>query len=180
MSKLSPDVVFLGLLEAQSCHGYQLLEHFRNPAQLGNIWNLSTSQLYAALKRLERAELIDGREEASEDAPIRTVYWLTEYGRARLDAWLYERAPSASTKHIRTEFLSRLYVSRLLNRPVEAIIAAQKEACRTYRDALIAKRQALPDGVGMLSLDLRAREMDVILDWLDAAESLFSEMNYTV
>lgn len=177
MSKLSPGDVLLGLLEAQSCHGYQLLEHFRDPAQLGRIWSLSTSQLYALLKRLERAELIEGREEASDDAPIRTVYWLTTIGRQRLHRWLNEPQPSASTRHIRTEFLSRLYIARLLSLPTQTLIDAQHTACTEQYEDLLQRRDALPMGVGNLSLDLRAREMALIIDWLSTAEQLFERVS---
>ncbi|MEL7435784.1 MAG: PadR family transcriptional regulator, partial [Chloroflexota bacterium] len=166
-----------GLLEAQSCHGYQLLDHFRDTARLGTIWNLSTSQLYTILKRLERAEAIDGREEASEDAPIRTVYWLTDAGRERLHGWLNDPAPSASTRAIRTEFLSRLYLCRLLNLPTQHIIQAQRDACLAHRDDLVAERDALKQGAGYLSLDLRVREMDEIMVWLGEAESIFARVS---
>jgi DNA-binding PadR family transcriptional regulator len=174
MSKLSPDYVFLGLLEYQSCHGYQLQEHFRDPAQLGNIWRLSTSQLYAILKRLERDELIDGREEDSVDAPMRTVYWLTEKGQKVLSSWLDDPQPAASTRNIRTEFLSRLYIARLLGRPTRHIVEAQRAACERQRALLVAQREELGKGAGYLSLDLSVAEMSVIMDWLVRCEQQFT------
>lgn len=170
MSRLSPENVFLGLLEAQSCHGYQLLDHFRQPSSLGHIWNLSTSQLYALLKKLENSELIDGREEETDCAPMRTVYWLTPRGRDQLNAWLNDEAPSASSRAVRTEFLSRVYIAQLLRRPLAPIIRAQREACRAYRQNLLAERDALPCGVGYLSIDLRLRETEIILDWIALVE----------
>lgn len=173
MAKLTIDSVLLGLLAAESCHGYQLLEHFRDPARLGRIWNLSTSQLYTTLKRLERRELIDGREEASADAPIRTVYWVTDHGRHIFLNWLEEPFPSASTRHIRTEFLSRLYVARLLKRPTEPIIEAQVESCEQYVEELTEERDSLPPGAGRLALDLRIAEQELVLKWLVACEGAF-------
>lgn len=177
MTKLSPDPVFLGLLEARSCHGYQLLEHFRAGEQLAHIWNLSTSQLYAILKRLEREELIDGREEDSHDAPMRTVYWLTPRGREALYAWLNEPAPLASTRHIRTEFLSRLYIAQLLDRPIAPLIEAQRQTVFAMQRALIEHRDAYPRGVGYLALDLRIRELDVIVEWLAQCAHDLSQSN---
>jgi DNA-binding PadR family transcriptional regulator len=175
MTTLSPDSVLLGLLEARSCHGYQLLEHFRAPDRLGRIWNLSTSQLYAILKRLEREELIDGREEDSVDAPMRTVYWLTERGRGALNRWLDETEPSASTRHIRTEFLSRLYIARLLDRPLTPIVDAQRAACVAHLEALTEARAECPPGATWLSLELRVRELDLIIDWLGLCEPTFQQ-----
>jgi len=176
MSKISPDNVFLGLLAAQSCHGYQLLDHFRDVNRLSSVWNLSTSQLYSILKRLECKEYIDGREEESVDAPMRTVYWLTDKGKTRLDAWLNEPYPSASTRAIRTEFLSRLYICRLLKRPTQDIIAAQRDSCQQHRKDLMQQRDALAAGAGYLSLDLRVREMTVIMGWLEIAETMFNNI----
>lgn len=167
MAKLFPDNVILGLLHAESSHGYRLLDHFRDDNRLAAIWNLNTGQLYAILKRLERDELIDGREEAVDDAPGRTVYWLTDAGRETFFAWLNLEAPSASTRHIRTEFLSRLYLSRLLDLPVQHLIDAQKAACHAHKEDLLRQRNALNPGVGALSYQLRIDEMDIILAWLD-------------
>ena len=171
MSRISPDDVVLGLLAANPAHGYQLLEHFRAPHQLGKVWHLSTSQLYAILKRLEQGDYVIGREILSSDAPTRTEYQLAESGRNRLDTWLHDPNPSASTRHIRTEFLSRLYIAHLLRIPVRPIIQRQKAACWEQKSALVAARQQVETGIGALSLDLLVSELDVILQWIDRCEA---------
>lgn len=51
MSQFTPDETLLGSLAAEARHGYQLLECFHNPAQLGRVWHLSASQLYNVLER---------------------------------------------------------------------------------------------------------------------------------
>lgn len=168
MSTLLPEYVILGLLEVESCHGYHLLEHFRSPQHLGHLWKLSTSQLYALLKRLEHLEWIEGREEDSVDAPIRTVYWLTDQGRQVLMNWLDFATPSASTRHIRTEFLSRLYIARHLKHPIQPIIDAQIQACTQHRDSLQYERDQLTNSMGYLALDLRITEMNAIIAWIQS------------
>ena len=167
MSRLSPDDVLLGLLAAKPCHGYQLLEHFRIPGQLGLVWHLSTSQLYAILKRLELGDFVSGREVASDDAPPRTEYQLTGIGRDRLVTWLHEPTPSASTRQIRTEFLSRLYIAHLLDIPIDPIIQRQKATCQQRKNTLVAARTETEPGIGLLSLDLLVAELEVILQWID-------------
>ncbi len=167
MPKLSPEPVFLGLLEAQTSYGYHLLDQFRSTEQLGRIWNLGTSQLYVILKRLEREELIEGREESRPDAPMRTVYWLTDSGRQHLYAWLNEPEPSASSRNIRTEFLSRLYIADMLGQPTGPIIDSQVVACRRHRASLYADPDVHIGRVAGLALELRRRELDLILDWLE-------------
>jgi hypothetical protein len=104
---------------------------------------------------------------------MRTVYWLTEHGREALNHWLDEPEPSASTRHIRTEFLSRLYIARLLDRPLTPIIDAQRAACVAHLESLTEARSACPPGATWLSLELRVRELDLIIDWLGLCEPMF-------
>lgn len=177
MARVTPEYVILGLLESQSCHGYQLLEHFRQPERLGRIWKLSNSRIYSLLKTLERKEWIDGREEDSVDAPMRTVYWLTNVGRAHLYDWLNVVQPSASTRNIRTEFLSRLYIARILNQPIQPIIDAQRHACEAQLDQLNAlASEDDADSIGELALALQIDEMRVITTWLDRCQQTFVEV----
>ena len=168
MGRLSPNYVILGLLEQKSGHGYQLLEHFQSPHLLGNIWKLSTSRIYSLLKQLERQEWVTGREEDAPDAPIRTVYWLTDAGRTALFDWLHDAHPAASTRNIRTEYLSRLYIARLLGLPTQAISDAQYESCRARLNALKAQHIT---GIGGLALQLQIDELTVILDWIRACDT---------
>jgi DNA-binding PadR family transcriptional regulator len=172
MSRLSPDNVILGLLAVEPGHGYQLLEHFRAPDRLGQIWHLSTSQLYAILKRLEKNGLIAGRCVESEDAPARTEYRLTDTGEQQFDAWLHVERPSASTRRIRTEFLSRLYLARLLDVPADPFIERQRASCRRHLKALVAGQKQAEPGVGLLALELVIAETEVILRWIDRCEVL--------
>lgn len=175
MTRISPDEVILGLLAKQTGHGYQLLEYFRENALLGRIWSLRTPQLYAILKRLEHLEEIDGCEFFPSDAPPRTEYWLTETGRQRLDRWLHEPNPSPSTRRIRTEFLSRLYLAQLIGLPIQPIIAAQQHTCTRHLQALLDQRPYTPAGIDTLTLDLMITEMHAIIEWLGRCAATLAE-----
>jgi DNA-binding PadR family transcriptional regulator len=170
MRQLTPDETILGLLAVRARHGYELLECFRDPGQLGEVWKLSTSQLYAVLKRLEARGLTRGSEIAVADAPSRTEYVLTGAGKARLQAWLDESHPSDSIRRVRVEFLSRLYIARLLNIPTWPIVERQKAACRQKKaELLVCLENALP-GVGRLTLELVIAQLDAVLQWLERCE----------
>ncbi len=170
MQTLTPDETILGLLAAEARHGYHLLACFRDPAQLGSVWDLSTSQIYAVLKRLEREQLIAGEMISSPDAPARIEYALTETGVRRLAAWLDEAAPSASVHRVRVEFLSRLYIARLLNLPTESIVRRQKRACRERILAMNAEREQSEPGIGLLATELVMAQLNAILGWIDRCE----------
>jgi DNA-binding PadR family transcriptional regulator len=170
MSSLTPDETILGLLAVQARHGYELLECFRSPNQLGRVWHLSTSQLYAVLKRLEREGLIVGREVIMEAAPPRTEYTLTEVGQQHLYAWLNEPRPSPSIRRIRVEFLSRLYIAQRLNIPTDAVIRHQRAACLARVEELAAERDHAAPGIEALALEFQLNQQEAALRWLERCE----------
>jgi DNA-binding PadR family transcriptional regulator len=170
MQALTPDDTVLGLLAARARHGYQLLECFHDPAQLGSVWDLSTSQLYNVLKRLEQQGYLVGQDIESSAAPTRTEYCLTAAGRARLETWLHNECPSPSIRRVRVEFLSRLFVARLLNIPTIPIVNYQKLACRQRFEQLMLQREQTAAGIGFLTLELVIAQLSAVLQWIDRCE----------
>lgn len=168
---MTPDETLLGLIKAQPAHGYVLLGHFREGG-LGRVWSLSTSQLYAVLKRLETCRWIIGREVAAPDAPTRTEYAITTAGETQLFAWLHDPQPSPSVRRVRVEFLSRLYVARLLNLPTIPIVLSQRRVCRQKLAELLDERERSAMGVDYLTVDFVIEQMRAILHWIERTELL--------
>jgi DNA-binding PadR family transcriptional regulator len=171
MKRLTPDEVLLGLLKARPAHGYELLETFRDPAHLGHIWNMSTSQMYAVLKRLEEGGLITGSEIPQPNAPARVEYRLTERGEARLERWLAEPLPPTSIHRIRVLFLSRLYIAALLERPADAIIHRQIAACQDQLAEIQAERARTSSPIKALTLDFVIGQLEACIAWLDHCQA---------
>jgi len=174
MKRLVPDEVLLGLLKAEPAHGYELLERFHSPEHLGRIWTMSTSQLYAVLKRLEAEGLISGELVTMPDAPTRTLYSVTAYGTQQLEHWLYTKHPSTSIHRIRVIFLSRLYIAKLLDFSCEAIIENQREVCEVQYEDLLTERRSIQTGVEALTLDFVIGQLQTAIDWLDHCEIAIS------
>lgn len=174
MSRPVPDEVILGLLEAQPAHGYELLECFRSRAQLGHIWTMSTSQLYAVLKRLEREGAIVGEEVDAINAPKRIEYWVTESGNRQLEAWLLDPYPSASVHRIRVLFLSRVYIANLLSIPPDRIVDAQVQACHLQREKFSEQRQRNPSEIELLTLDFVIQQLNSAINWLKSSQFQWS------
>jgi len=166
MSRLTPDEVLLGLLKAHPSHGYELLETFRDRAHLGRIWNMSTSQLYAVLKRLEEDGAITGREIPRDNAPARTEYALTSLGDERLKIWLAETHPPTSIHRIRVQFLSRLYIAALLDLSSDEIIARQLAVCEAQRDAIQLETERTESPVEALTLNFVRGQLSACIAWL--------------
>ena len=180
MKHLTPDEVLLGLLKAQPAHGYELLEWFRSPQHLGRIWKMSTSQLYAVLKRLEESGLIAGRVLPGADAPSRTEYALTKQGEARLMAWLNDPHPPISIHRIRVLFLSRLYIARLLNLPTQDIITRQLSTCEQNRQRLQTELAEVTTDIEALTLNYMVGQFDAVIAWLKDCQTstLSSPQNF--
>ena len=76
---VSPQPALLGLLLSEPKHGYELFQEFSR--ELGGVWRIGQSQLYAQLKQLEESGLVSVRVEEQPNRPARKVYHVTEAGR---------------------------------------------------------------------------------------------------
>jgi DNA-binding PadR family transcriptional regulator len=168
-SALEPEYLILGLLLQQPGHGYDL--HLRLQAEFRSLWRIPQNQLYSTLKRLETRGDILGEERDSSAGPKRRHYKVTRRGRARFRRWL-ERPTPMSVRALRVAFLTRLTL---------ALADDQELAARIFE----AQRKALQGGVAQLkqmtadsaragtltglSLDLRVRQLETTLAWLENA-----------
>jgi DNA-binding PadR family transcriptional regulator len=168
MALPTPDETILGLLwSGRAKHGYQLIDIFRDPEQLGLVWNLSASQIYAVLKRIEQNEWVAGDTVDVPNAPPRTEYCVTEQGYARLQEWLHDAAPSPSIRRVRVDLLSRLYVAALLGLPTADIVARQRATCQAQLDELIASQVATTAPFSQSVLQLGIGQLRAVLVWMD-------------
>ncbi|MEQ8676311.1 MAG: PadR family transcriptional regulator [Aggregatilineales bacterium] len=177
MKILTPDETILGLIAIHACHGYELIEMFVNPDELGAVWKMSTSQIYAVLKRLEKQAFISGRVVNSDNAPSRTEYVLTSAGKKAFEAWLHDPEPSASIRRVRVEFLSRLYIARRLNIPTIPIVARQKAVCRAEYSRLLTTREEVGFGMNYLTHELALAQLDAVLTWIERCELVPKELD---
>jgi PadR family transcriptional regulator AphA len=171
MKRLVPDEVVLGLLKYQSSHGYELLKWFNSHEYLGRIWTMSTSQIYAVLKRLEELGTIVGEEISTQNAPNRVEYHITKFGEDRLLAWLYKSKPSASIHRIRVEFISRLFIAELIELPKSEIILSQKQAVERVLGKLDAQKASTQSSTEQLTLTFVVGQLKTALKWLDTCEN---------
>jgi PadR family transcriptional regulator, regulatory protein AphA len=165
-SDLSPEHVLLGLLAERPAHGYEL--HQRLTADLGGLWHLSQSQVYATLKRLEARGWIAGTLHTQPNLPDRRLLRLTTEGRRRFQDWLH--APTSnSVRAIRVEFLTRLFFAgetdsalqlQLISEQAEAVVEGLR---RLDAGHLRPSASVITD----LAHDLRVRQLASVLPWLD-------------
>lgn len=161
---ISPQPVLLGLLMLRPRHGYELYQEFE--AELGRVWQLGMSQLYAQLRQLEEAGLVAAHTEAQEARPPRRVYELTTTGREAFLTWLGQ--PTPYVRQLRVEFLARLYFYRYLSLPgVELLVGAQKEVCQAQMLRFARLAAAEEDDFRRLVLEFRHGQLQAVVQWLD-------------
>ena len=172
-----PDETILGILAAKPQHGYELLARFQSPRELGLVWTMSTSQLYAVLKRLETNGLIRGRDIETGEAPTRRQFTIRTAGRRQLAAWMHEPKLSSSVRQIRVQFMSKLYISRLLGVPTARLIERQKRACLKQHSKLLAQQKDSLKDMERLVLGFVIGQLDSVIGWLDHCEEKMPEIS---
>jgi len=161
---VSPQPALLGLLHAGPRHGYELFQEYDR--ELGRVWRVGQSQLYAQLKQLEQAGLVSVHVEEQPSRPARKVYRLTTQGQAAFEEWVHQ--PTPYLRHIRTEFLERLYFFRCLSLDgLDQLVARQKEVCRDQIDRFERLMADTEDPFARLVLEFRRGQLDAVVGWLD-------------
>ena len=163
-SLLSPHPAFLGLLIDSPKHAYELHQEFSR--ELGRIWRIGQSQLYAQLKQLAERDWATIQIEMQTNRPPRKVYHLTPAGREQFHQWLQQ--PTSHLRHIRLEFLARLYFLRRFSMPgVEELVANQKSLLQSRVLSLNRAATQTDDDFWRLVLEFRKGQMEAVIRWLD-------------
>jgi len=174
-TSLSIEWSLLGFLAEQPMHGYEIHQRLSQAAELGLVWRLKQSRLYALLTRLEERGYIDHTLEPQDSRPPRKVYTLTPAGRAALDAWLHE--PVAHGRDFRLEFLAKLYFAqRKGEATLRSLFAAQRSLCQRWLERQQAALDALdPGAFEWLVYRFRLGQVQAIVQWLDVSEATLLE-----
>lgn len=151
----------LGLLREQPMHGYEIAQHFKPEADLGQVAPADMSTIYTFLKDLQEHGLIVGRRETVGVRPPRTVFSLATEAEALFLEWV--QRPVARIREVRLDFLLKLYFAQQLGTAkARALVNAQIEMCQAYLE-----RQK----TSVRALDLHSFESLVMESKLTAAES---------
>jgi len=173
-SALSPEYPLLGLLIQQPEHGYRL--HQRLTIDLGQIWNISLSQAYNILKRLETHGFISGQVQEQVGTPARRYFEATSKGAERFEEWL--NTPSGlSVRAIRVEFITRLYFAMARSKAQAShLIDEQIKESLKRLDILKNALDLLPldQAFDRLALELRVHQLESILDWLPQCSTVLN------
>jgi PadR family transcriptional regulator AphA len=162
--RLPLEQALLGFLMQGPMHGYDLHESVEE--ELSEVWYMGMSNIYGALKRLERSGYVEFTLIPQEGRPSRKVYQITPAGKQSFLDWL--RQPVSSMREVRVEFLAKLYFFCVLGADgVNDLVAAQETVCQERVEQLEQSAvQCSPDDFKRLVFDFRRRQIEAIVDWL--------------
>lgn len=161
--------VLLALLSGGPRHGYDLKRG--HDAWFDRGRPLAFGQVYASLARLERDGLVAQAHTEAGAGPERTVYELTEAGRARLDEWLgtpVDPAPPGADELVR-----KAVAAIRLGLDPAGFVARQRAAHLRRMHALQAETD--DDPVSRLVREHALAHLDADLRWLEDAAAWLAE-----
>ena len=160
-TNISPEPALLGFLQDGPLHGYDL--HKQVTRQLGPVWRLGMSQMYAIVKEYETRGWIKTVAIAQNGRPARKMLKLTPAGRHAFDAWMQQSA--RGLREFRVDFFARLYFARAAGRPtLRQFLKQQIQATATERDSLLPANETSEFGDVVRSF--RQMQLETILQWL--------------
>jgi len=162
-------LIVLSSLADGHVHAYELKK--RIGMGVGKFMRVSDGSLYPLLRDLEAAGLIVGHTEAAEHGrPDRVVYTITDDGRGELAT--RAAAPLAEDSDSATDFYVRVVCFPFVSTDARQRLIKERRG-RVHADlAALAAAGALVAHVsGHAELvDLRTRQLNAELDWLDELE----------
>jgi DNA-binding PadR family transcriptional regulator len=156
-------MVLLGLLNQGPGHGYELKA--AHDEWFPSAKPLAFGQVYASLGRLERDGLVEAIETQQESGPERTVFALTEQGRAALRAWLAE--PEAPAAYAADELVRKTVTALRLGLNHDRFLDRQQTAHMELMRQLTAQRVRAAEPGARIALDHRLAHLDADLRWLE-------------
>ncbi|WP_166463037.1 helix-turn-helix transcriptional regulator [Amycolatopsis acidicola] len=147
--------------------GYDLAKKFDEVMR--GVWYARRNQMYGELAKLTEAGFA---EEVAEGPRGRRTYQVTPAGRAELRRWLVEEKPDRT---VRDESMLRALLVSTLDRDdalavlerEERALNAELKPLRAYLEEL--SRAESPTDPQAMGLDLRARMLQAMLDWIAEA-----------
>jgi len=168
--KPATEYALFGALMSGSRHGYEILQFLETG--LGPAWRVSTSQLYALLKRLDKEGFVNSTLETQDTRPSKRVFSILPPGRKRFLKWL--KSPTDHARDLRIEFLAKLYFFHHLGiQGGSALVNSQISLLEQFQDSLREKKLAEEDDYRRLVYGFRISTLKGWLDWLNNEAAFF-------
>jgi DNA-binding PadR family transcriptional regulator len=167
--------VFLGLLEAQPRHGYELKRAYDE--RFGTSRPVAYGQVYSTLSRLLKGGLVEVDRIEPGGGPERKRYAITSEGVADVDRWLAQ--PEKPEAHLQSVLYSKVVLALLTGRPATELLDAQRaEHLRLMRE--LTQRKLAGDLTDQLVCDHALFHLEADLRWLELTAARLDELRAEV
>ncbi len=154
----------LGMLALGEAHGYDICRRLHN--EIGPIWKLGKSQVYALLTRLERHGLVDHERVGQENLPARNIFTITPMGEEIFREWV--GSPVNHVRDMRLEFLAKLWFARQIDPDDESrLIEKQLAVTREKVKRLEALKDSCSTQIESRSIGFRLTSVHAAVSWLE-------------
>jgi DNA-binding PadR family transcriptional regulator len=154
----------LGMLALGEAHGYDLC--LRLLKEIGSIWRLGKSQVYALLGRLERDGLVVHERVGQENLPARNMFSITPAGKQIFEEWV--NTPVNHVRDMRLELLAKLWFARQADFDCEKrLLEKQLAVCREKVKRLEALKASCSTEIESRSIGFRLMVVRGAISWLE-------------
>jgi DNA-binding PadR family transcriptional regulator len=169
--KLSAENALFGILMTGSKHGYEL--HGYVSAQMNQFWDLSMSQVYALLKRMEHNGVVISQEKWQERRPAKKIFSLTQKGKKIFLHWVC--SPVEHVRDVRMEFLAKLFFMRELHlKEGPSLIDKQIAVLEEKLRAIERSKEKITDEFQTALYSFKTSQTTAALEWLRQCKASFS------
>ena len=165
----SSEFIVLGLIYEKPSYGYDLHKQITDPDNMGMIWHINMSNLYALLEKLAQNGYIQGTVKPGETHPNRMEYHISPEGKKAFKTWLGTTV--SHPRDFRNEFMSRFYfLLKFLPDQVADLCARQLDECQLWlsRIKIEADQSIFKNSV----LRFRVKQIKAIVEWLEEIKQL--------
>ena len=162
------EYILLGLLSHQACHGYELHKQLSQLCGVGLVYRIKQPNLYALLDKLERRGWVQEIPEMETTHPTRRQFGLTQEGKRAFESWLH--SPVRRVRHMRQDFLARLYFARLSGDSlVKSLIQQQGLVCQGWLHSLERQLADNDNSTDFQTIvcHFRIEQVQALIKWLD-------------
>lgn len=162
---MSVSRVLLGILAEGPAHGYDIKQ--AHDRRFPGAKPLAFGQVYAALARLEKDDLVEVVERAREAGPDRTTYAITRAGREALAGWLSATEPAGP--YSADDLVRKTVTALRLGRDAGGFLAGQRKVHLAAMRELLDLQASTDDVAARIVIDHAVEHLDADLRWLETA-----------
>jgi PadR family transcriptional regulator AphA len=172
--RVSAEHALLGILMTGPKYGYEL--HRYISIHMSQFWDLSMSQVYALLKRMENDTMVVSQEKWQKTRPPKKIFTLTPRGKDTFLHWL--AAPVEHVRDMRIEFMAKLFfMNKLCQKECPAFLDRQIAVLEEKLQGIERSNETSADEFQAILYSFKASQTTAALEWLRQCRASFLPYN---